>query len=251
MGERFGTAGEIRLLADAGPLGYLSIAAHGHADALSIVLSVAGHEVLVDPGTYAYHTDPEWRRYFRSTRAHNTVEVDGQDQSRQSGNFMWSRHAQARCLVFDASDGQQRFVGEHDGYRTLADPVTHRREILYRADAHIFEIIDTLECAAGHEVCRRWHFAESLRPEVLAQEIRVHAGGWQLRLVAMEPLQAVRCWRGAGAEEGGWVSRHFGRKVPATSVGWLSSIQGTTRLRTVIHCEPAGVSQELHHRSDH
>jgi len=242
MGERFGTAGEIRLLADAGPLGYLSIAAHGHADALSIVLSVAGHEVLVDPGTYAYHTDPEWRRYFRSTRAHNTVEVDGQDQSRQSGNFMWSRHAQARCLVFEANAAQQRFIGEHDGYRALADPVTHRREILYRPGERTFEIIDTLDCAARHEVIRRWHFAESLMPELLAQEIHVQAGGWRVRLVAMEPLHAALFWRGANEREGGWVSRRFGHKVPATTAGWLSRIQGTTRLRTLIHCEPAGTA---------
>ena len=94
MGSAFDTPDEVRLLVDAGPLGYLSIAAHGHADALSFVLNVGDREILVDPGTYAYHTDPAWRRYFRSTRAHNTVGVDEQDQSVQAGNFMWTDHAQ-------------------------------------------------------------------------------------------------------------------------------------------------------------
>ena len=104
---------EVRLLVDAGPLGYLSIAAHGHADALSLMLSIGDREILIDPGTYAYHTDPAWRRYFRSTLAHNTVGIDELDQSVQAGNFMWTDHARARCIEFDAGGDPQRFVGEH------------------------------------------------------------------------------------------------------------------------------------------
>ncbi len=90
LGTAFETPDEVRLLVDSGPLGYLSIAAHGHADALSFVLSIGDREILVDPGTYAYHTEPSWRRYFRSTLAHNTVGIDGEDQSVQAGNFMWT-----------------------------------------------------------------------------------------------------------------------------------------------------------------
>ena len=61
LGSDFETPREIRIVADAGPLGYREIAAHGHADALSFTLSVAGRELLVDPGTYAYHTQAAWR----------------------------------------------------------------------------------------------------------------------------------------------------------------------------------------------
>ena len=67
LGCDFDTPREIRLVADAGPLGYRAIAAHGHADALSFTLSAGGREFLVDPGTYAYHTQPAWRHYFRGT----------------------------------------------------------------------------------------------------------------------------------------------------------------------------------------
>ena len=50
LGCDFDTPGEIRVVADAGPLGYRSIAAHGHADALSFSLSAGGLEFLIDPG---------------------------------------------------------------------------------------------------------------------------------------------------------------------------------------------------------
>lgn len=242
LGDRFGTADEVRLLADAGPLGYLSIAAHGHADALSIVLNVGGHEVLVDPGTYAYHTQSEWRAYFRSTRAHNTVMVDEQDQSQQSGNFMWSRHAQARCLKFSNGHGanghgQQHFVAEHDGYRSLVDPVTHRREIVYDAMTRSFLINDTLACVGAHRVCRHWHFSEALHPSVVEDRLQVRVGRYLVRIVPLDLPAHARLYHGGSAMQGGWVSRGFGCKRPATTVAWYSWIGGTTMLRTRIICE--------------
>ena len=93
LGSRFGTRDELRIVADAGPLGYLSIAAHGHADALAFTLSAHGQELLIDPGTYAYHTEREWRDWFRGTAAHNTVTLDDENQSVIGGNFMWLQRA--------------------------------------------------------------------------------------------------------------------------------------------------------------
>ena len=79
--------GSVRLLMDFGPLGFTSTAAHGHADALSVWLSIDDEYFLVDAGTYAYHSHPEWRAFFRSTAAHNTARVDGLNQSEIAGRF--------------------------------------------------------------------------------------------------------------------------------------------------------------------
>ena len=68
---------EIWCRCDAGPHGFLSIAAHAHADALAVEVRYNGVDVLADPGTYCYHGEPSWRSYFRSTLAHNTMEVGG------------------------------------------------------------------------------------------------------------------------------------------------------------------------------
>ena len=61
---------------DHGPLGMAPLYNHGHADALSITLSKDDRPILIDPGTYRYNGVPEWRRYFKGTRAHNTVTID-------------------------------------------------------------------------------------------------------------------------------------------------------------------------------
>ncbi|HEX4192875.1 MAG TPA: alginate lyase family protein, partial [Stellaceae bacterium] len=94
----FDAAPEIWCRVDHGPHGYLSIAAHGHADALSIELRVAGIELFVDPGTFCYHGEGRWRRYFRGTLAHNTLCIDGEDQARQAGPFLWRDLPETRLL---------------------------------------------------------------------------------------------------------------------------------------------------------
>ena len=242
LGSQLDTPEEVRMVVDAGPLGYLSIAAHGHADALSLVLSVGGEEVLVDPGTYAYHTEPEWRRYFRSTRAHNTVVVDDLDQSTQSGNFMWSRHAIARCLHFGEHDAVQRFLGEHDGYSSLRAPIEHQREVLYDTIRRIFTIRDILEGQGTHEISHRWHFSERLAPAVRDDEISVATTQHRIRIVPETMPIHVESYRGGTAEEGGWISRRFGHKEPATTVAWRYVVQGRAVVTTYIYVEPLRAS---------
>jgi hypothetical protein len=234
LGSGFDTPDEVRLLVDAGALGYLSIAAHGHADALSFVLSIGDREVLIDPGTYAYHTDPAWRRYFRGTLAHNTVGVDELDQSVQAGNFMWTHHAQARCIEFEAGADRQRFVGEHYGYQRLDDPVVHRREIVCDTRRQVIEVTDMLRCDGDHRVRRSWHFAEDCQVERSGRGLRVTTGLTQVFFEPLEDVDSMQLVRGGTAEQGGWVSRRFGRKLPSTTAHWHSRVKGVTVLRTRI-----------------
>jgi hypothetical protein len=234
LGTAFDTPDEVRVLVDSGPLGYLSIAAHGHADALSFVLNIGDREILVDPGTYAYHTEPEWRRYFRSTLAHNTVGIDGQDQSVQFGNFMWANHARARCIEFDGGGEVQRFVGEHTGYRRLEDPVVHRREIQLDTRRQVLEVTDLLLCEGAHTARRSWHFAEDCHVERTTAGLRVTSGLAVVQLESLEDLYEVQVHRAGNAEQGGWISRRFGLKLPCTTVHWYSRVNGQTNLRTRI-----------------
>ena len=234
LGDKFETEQEVRLLVDSGPLGYLSLAAHGHADSLAIVLSVGGEEILVDTGTYCYHTEPEWRRYFRGTSAHNTVEVDSEDQSVQQGNFMWSGHAQSRCVEFAADSNPQRFVGIQEGYRRLEDPVVHRREINYFPDSVEFEIIDTIVGSGPHTVMRHWHFAEHLTPKVTPSGCIVVAAFAIITISAVEDVETQELAIGSNDPIGGWVSRGFGSKTTSHTMRWRNQIVGETTLRTRI-----------------
>jgi hypothetical protein len=237
LGADFETPREVRLVADAGPLGYREIAAHGHADALSFTLSLGGREMLVDPGTFAYHTEGDWRAYFRGTSAHNTVRIDGQDQSEPGGNFMWLRKARAACSLWRTSAEEDVFEGAHDGYRALADPVTHRRRITFEKRARRIVIEDTLDMAGEHDVELFFHWHEDCEVRVEAGAAEVVRDDLRLRLALPAAHGGeARLLRGSLDPLGGWISRRFDRKHPSPTLAWHARIAGKTLLTTVISC---------------
>lgn len=235
LGCDFDTPAEIRLVADAGPLGYRSIAAHGHADALSFTLSAAGRELLIDPGTYAYHTRGAWRQYFRGTSAHNTVRIDGLDQSVQGGNFLWLKKANAGCSLWLSSAEKDRFEGWQDGYTRLADPVKHRRLIELDKAARRIVVEDTLEMAEDHEVELFFHCHEASTVMPQGPDFVVRRGDASLQIVLPQSENArVELFRGSLAPISGWVSRSFDTRAPAPTIAWRARLTGSSVLRTEI-----------------
>jgi hypothetical protein len=233
LGSGFGEADETLAVVDAGPLGYLSIAAHGHADALSFVLSVGGHEILVDPGTFVYNTQRRWRDYFKGTSAHNTLRIDGMDQSVSGGNFLWVRHAAARCDHFSSDDRRDRFVGTHDGYTRLSDPVVHRREIVYDKAQRAFEIVDHLTGKSRHDVELFWHLSEDCRAELLgSQRVVARVADVELTIEVDTPDFVLELVRGRDEPPLGWISRRFDHREPTVTVRCAGSVAGSSTIRT-------------------
>lgn len=113
------------LVFDAGPHGYLN-GGHAHADALSIVLTVAGDPVLVDPGTGSYTFDAAARDRFRSSRMHNTLVLNGREPAVARGPFHWQSRADARLLVARCGSDMDFAAGAHDGHA----PFRHVRAVL-------------------------------------------------------------------------------------------------------------------------
>ena len=223
----------ISVFVDCGELGFKSIAAHGHADALSLVLRAFGRDVFVDPGTYDYFTYPEWRNYFRSTRAHNTVCVDGLDQSVMLGSFMWGKRAQARCVLWQPlSTGGGKLVAEHDGYRRLADPITHRRTVELRPESRVVAILDELASADQHTVSIFFHMAEDCAVTKISSnrvEISLPEGDILLQLdpcFGSEPAQRKRERPRAAGSAGGTIA---GRPRPLSSPAARTRAMAVTR----------------------
>jgi hypothetical protein len=236
LGARFRQSDEVLASFDAGPLGYRSIAAHGHADALSLTLSAGGHELLIDPGTYAYHTDPRWRDHFRSTFAHNTVTIDALDQSVSGGSFLWLRKATTRCLAHALDEPVQQVQAEHDGYARLADPVVHRRRVCFESATDHFTIEDEIDCRGEHCASLCWQLAEDCEP-VLADDgsvvVRRASVRMTIRVIGADAPVQVLC--GQDDPPAGWVSREFDRRRAAPLLLWRFAVSGPRRLTTRIH----------------
>ncbi|MEV8474092.1 alginate lyase family protein [Streptomyces sp. NPDC051173] len=216
---------------DGGPHGFLSIAAHAHADALSVEVRHDGVDVLADPGTFCYHGQPEWRQFFRSTLGHNTLQLDGTDQSVSGGPFLWTRHARSRVLVADpsgASDGTARWCAEHDGYQRSV----HRRRVELTAASQELRVVD--EVRGRHGPRRAVRLAFHLGPAVAADLVGNLAvltwtrdGEDRSAVLDLPGQLRWRAHRGETDPPLGWYSAGFGRKEPATTLIGTGSADGT------------------------
>jgi hypothetical protein len=231
---RRGAADSISVVFDCGELGFGPIAAHGHADALSFTLRAHGVDVLVDPGTYDYFSFPAWREYFRSTRSHNTVVVDGLDQSVMQGLFLWGARARARCVLWEPERQGGRVVGEHHGYERLNDPVLHRRTLELEAASRVLTIRDDVESHGAHAIGINFHLAEDADPTMEGPaRCRVDVAGSVLT-IQLDPALAVEIVRGTEPAVGGWVSRGYHRKTASATLvaraRWSGNASFVTRI---------------------
>jgi hypothetical protein len=214
FGTRFGEPEEIKGMVDCGPLGYLGIAAHAHADALALTLSVAGEECLVDPGTYSYWQEHKWRDYFRGTSAHNTVRIDGLDQSVPGGRFMWLRKARAAIERMPQSPQEFDFRGSHDGYERLADPVRHLRSVRFDAATSTLTVRDEVAAKKSHEIELFWHFAPGLSVRLDSAGLHVRGKRFALQMQVQGVDLKLELLRGNENPPLGWFSRRYESKQP-------------------------------------
>jgi hypothetical protein len=228
--------GDLILVVDFGELGYTSIAAHGHADALSIQLAVSGEYLLVDSGTFAYHSHEKWRTFFRGTSAHNTIRIDYQDQSVMGGRFLWTSHAKTRLRRYEERQGHFTIEAEHDGYTRLPDPVIHRRQIAFDTTKSEIVIRDTLECFGQHNVELFFHFHQEAQLRLVSDAV-VEAifRGRQISFDLETDDFAVQVVKGSDDPILGWRSTAFNRKQAISTLRVFGPIRGTTTIRTVIN----------------
>ncbi len=235
LSHKSGTSGEQKLIFDCGPLGYLSIAAHGHAGALSFYFSAGGFPIFVDPGTYAYHANKKWRTYFRSTKAHNTLCLDRVDQSVISGNFMWSKKANASVKGFYKG---QWIMGMHDGYKRFGTKgMIHEREIKYDNIENMWHIRDKLTGNGKHLVEIYFHLDPSCSIDNKNNnklEIRFPGGVCNF---IFEPDLNCEIFNGDSKLPLGWYSPSYDVKYPTSTIVLKKEIDGTSVIKTRFNVE--------------
>jgi hypothetical protein len=197
---------------DHGPLGMAPLYNHGHADALSVTLSIAGVPFLVDSGTFRYNGVPALRRYFKGTRAHNTVLVDGLDQATQLTGFVWGDPFSGRLERTEETVSGLLVEASHDGYSRLDNPLQHCRSVLASPEGG-WLIRDRFQGSGRHTFELNFHF----HPEVVLTKQEhgwlAESHGRAIRLeLAGEDFNLVH---GQTEPVMGWFSPAYNRRVPA------------------------------------
>ena len=229
---------------DCGPLGYLSTAAHGHADALSITISVDGQPFLVDPGTYAYQEGGAWRDYFRSTAAHNTVTVDRRDQSEMQGTFLWGSKAVARLLNWRTTVAYDFAVAEHNGYGNAG--IVHRRFVLFHKPDWIL-IADDLRGEGQHQFEQLWHWPAHTQVAVHGEYVKIAVGQQQGTILPVKKRPQIETviYNGEKSPIQGWISPHYSQLDSAPVVGFSGQCVLPLQLMTLFCFASESTDSEL------
>jgi len=221
-----GEGAHSQVVLDAGQLGGGS-GGHGHADALSLTLNLDRKPLLVDPGACVYVGPGPEREYFRTTRAHNTVTVDGLSQAEPRSPFSWFRWPEVQVEATAFASEFDFIAASHDGYARLGAAVKHRRTLFAPREGFWF-VLDELVSGGPHDYTLHWHLAPG--SNVLQQagdRCVVELDGSRLEL-----LTASDGW--LRTVESGWYSPAYGEKVAAPLVRFAKRSRGSETIATVL-----------------
>ncbi len=229
-------AGQHYVYVDCGPVGMRGRGGHGHNDCLSLDVELDGVHLVSDSGCLAYTSAYLERNRFRSTDAHNTACVDGQEINRfLDSRALWSLLDDAHPVVSEwrVCPDTQTFIGGHTGYLRLSEPVMTWRGVRLDASGCVC-IVDRLEGYGSHEVSIPLHLAPGVRV--------VETSSDRLSLMAAGRSFHVH-WQGADWEcvvEPARVSPSYGIATPTLRVRWTREGPCPAELGVVIMQSEAG-----------
>ena len=144
------------VIVDAGELGPSYNPGHAHADLFSYELSYDHKRLIVDSGNFDYEPGA-MRDYCRSTKAHNTVEINDADQCHFWGTFRVAESASPKEVFFEDSNEGFELNAWHDGYHRLRTHATHRRSIRF-AESTGMLVKDHIQAQMPVKAVSRIHF---------------------------------------------------------------------------------------------
>jgi len=232
------------LTIDAGPQG-IGRSGHGHADALSVRLTMNGNRWLVDSGSGVYISkDPTDRDTFRGTGAHNTLRVDGLDQAIPQDPFSWTNIPSPQAEEWITGKSFTYFVGSHNGYARLTDPVIHRRHVMQIAGGPSL-IRDVAIGNAEHDLELRWHFAPDLDVQAAPGRIEISRSGATTGDPALSMIVPPETLWAKGTEvTRTLLSPAYGAYQPAPLVRSQAHVKLPAETATVLLSHPVSARQD-------
>lgn len=166
---------------------------HSHCDQLSLVMTLQGKEILVDRGTGCYSPDPLLRNQLRSTKSHNTLTINGWEQSDfiagTAGLFRMKNDTSTEVSRWEPSLSQLTFEGIHHGFSRFRAGVICRREVLLKSNS--LRLNDQIHGAIqGDHIEWFFHLAPGAVASVTRRSILIHKEGVEILLQLPDGMTA-------------------------------------------------------------
>lgn len=210
---------------------------HRHNDILSFELFAYDKSFIIDPGSYIYTANKNMRNLFRSTRYHNVIVVDDEEQNNFKENELFDMGIEAKVKInnWESTDKYDLLDIEHNGYERLKDQVIHRRQIYFDKKDNYFLINDILETEGKHKFDLYFHFAP-LKLKIIEDSI-VESNFCDGVNLAIIPLKT----EGLSVEvKDGLVSYSYGNKKGSSILKYSKDSKGKTNFINLIYPYKSG-----------
>lgn len=184
---------------------------HRHNSALNFEIFAGDKSFIIDPGTFVYTSNIDMRNLFRSTKNHNVVVVDGQEQNRfvKKEAFGFYLDSKIKINKWDVSEKYDFMDAQHTGYERLKQPVTNRRQIYFDKNKKYWLIRDILLGEGKHNYDLNFHFAPMKLDffELYDHAVITKSEGTNMVVI---PLNSELL---SSKIKEGWVSYNYGYKI--------------------------------------
>lgn len=243
-GYAAGCNGECHVCLRGGQLGYPSIAAHAHCDLLSVLMKYRWQDVLTDSGTYCYHDKPHWRRRFKSTGAHNTLQINGWEQAVYGGPFLWMTSPEAPIT----RTGENAAMG----VLTYPDGTLHQRTMeLGCVQGGLLRVEDEVSAPEVQDYELIWNLAPGVEPDAATQDaakglakatrfelpLRVQDAGVLRMVIESDSPMALHLYHWNAEEPMAVYSRRFGVMEPIWQIRMATRGHGWRVTTTIFRAE--------------
>lgn len=212
-------AGGDRCIVRCGAVGLAGAGSHDHNDQLSFELVLAGREVVSDSGTYAYTRDLPARFAFRSTAAHNAIQLGLEEQNPIRADRPWrilADRTRAKCIAWSVSDSAVRFTGRHSGFAHRPSAAVCSRTIGLEIGPGTWMVEDRVDGRGREEITWRLHFAPGEvreRRTGSGRHVMVHSAAPECEIDLTAPASLA-----FGLEESPWSERYGVRVMRRVAV---------------------------------
>lgn len=222
---------------------------HSHNDTGHLELHIKGEDILTDSGRYIYNTScwKNFRHYFLSAKAHNTLYVDDHEMGTVPG-VTRVRGVRAFCHRFEENEKYQIIDISHNGYVYRDDPIFHRRRVLH-LDGDIYVIDDQVTGLglSAHDIRLYFNFAfGSLERKEEGVYIYTSQKGRRYEFVS-KATKSVSYELLEGSEDpiGGWISYGYAWRKPVPQLAVRTDGPVPIRFLTVIKPEGTKLEAEV------
>ena len=155
---------------------------HTHCDWFSFVLCAKGVPFIIDPGSYVYSSDADARNLFRSTKMHNTVVVDGNNQVDFNEKLLWDMKRKATPVINLWVNNEKEDIIDctHDGYKWLGEKIIHNRNLRFDKYSESWDIQDIVIGAENHQIASYFHLDPRIRVTLSGKCATLESNGVKL-----------------------------------------------------------------------